>query len=69
MNNDRLDWFRARVGKTVYRNVHDKNIHAPEPVFVHPRLINSFVLIEESRPVRYFDTPEEVIEYEKQLKK
>ena len=75
----RQQWFRDRIGKTVYRNDIDccercKKVYEEGLVIsdqMHADYLNDMESIShaEDRPVKYFDTREEALEYEKELKK
>lgn len=72
---DRSQWFKDRIGKTIYRNSNGCECEICKHVQAHGRVIDDEMhadyldmcedaSLESPNPIRYFDTIEEVKEYE-----
>lgn len=77
---ERRDWFRARIGKTIYRNKVSCGCGVCENVYdsglmlfdqMHADYVSDMEGISniEGHPLRYFDTKEEVVIFEENLNK
>lgn len=78
---NRLKWFEARIGKRVFRNMSSCPCRICTDVANHGLIIGDdghhyYLLdvegesqVEGDSPIKYFDTKEEAVEYQKTLKK